>query len=164
MPDTSVVPTREAIYDINRYLSEDPTLRGIFGPDSPFWPTQSTPDTSVPYVRYITRETVDGDSWYMRMGTVSYAIYAFDISVSSHIMNVMIDLLGRGSDSAQELMDWRRTALTWDGNPYPQDYLFHTLDFIGGGNTEPAEEEAGAHIRIATFRYQYSPLRGTSIA
>lgn len=154
------------MYDINRYLTVrftelDPT---IFGENAPFWPAQSDPDTSVPYVRYITRETIDGTDWWMRLATVSYAIYAYDVDQSAHILNVMVDLLGRGDESAQELMMWRAGATTFSGAPYPQDYLFHSIEFIGGYNMEPAEEEAGAHVRFGTFRFRYSPYGGTSIA
>lgn len=155
------VSRREAVYDINRYLTTrftelDPTL---FGEDSPFWPIQSDPMTAVPYIRYVTRETIDGDNWWMRLATVSYAVYAYDVDKSAHILNVMVDLLGRGDESAGELMIWRNSITT-----YPQDYHFHSIEFLGGYNTEPTDEEAGAHIRFGTFRYQYSPYGGTSIA
>lgn len=160
MVNLEAVSRREAVYDINRYLSEQfNTLDAtIFGGDPPFWPTQSSPNTGVPYVRYITRETIDGDRWWSRIATVSYAIYSFDIDQSAHIVNIMVDLLGRGDESAQELMRWRA------GLQYPQDYLFHTIEFVGGHNTEPTDEEAGAHIRFASFRYQYSPYGGTNLA
>lgn len=160
MPNPELVSNREAVYDINRYLTEqfyevDAT---IFGEDPPFWPAQSEPETRPPYVRYIARETVDGENWWMRQGTISYAVYAFNLMQSAHIVNIMIDLLARGDSSAQELMAWRQSL-----GGYPQDYDFHSIDFMGGHNTEPATEEAGAHIRFATFRYQYTPRGGTDI-
>lgn len=163
MPNTSAVSRREAVYDINRYLHDDPVLRGIFGDEPPFWPTQSEPQTTVPYVRYVTRETFDAGRWWMRQGNVSYAVYAYDLDTSAHVVNVMVDLLGRGDESAHELMEWRRGALTFAGNPYPQDYDFHAIEFVGGHNTENATEEAGAHIRFATFRFNYTPVGGTGI-
>lgn len=166
MVNMADVSRREAVYDINRYLAtrieeHDPAM---FENQLPFWPTQSTPGIEVPYVLYVTRETVDGESWWMRIATVAYAVHSFDFDQSAHIVNLMVDLLGRGDESAQELMSWRAGAVGWDGGPYPNDYLFHTIEFMGGYNTEPADEEAGAHVRFATFRYRYSPQGGTSIA
>lgn len=173
MVNTSSVSSREAVYDINRYLSYrfydlNPKLlnqtMGTRIPSSPFWPIQSDPSTRVPYIRYIVRETADVSNWWLRLGTVSYAVYAHDVGRSAHIVNIMVDLLARGSDSASELMRWRQTAVTSSGTVYPQDYLFHSIEFLGGHNTEPTDEEAGAHVRFATFRYQYSPVGGTNIA
>lgn len=170
MPNIQEVSRREAVYDINRYLSAqfyayDPTILGQDDEfEGIFVPTQSQPQTTVPYVRYITREAPNGDMWYMRRGTVSYAIFAYEPDHSARILNIMVDLLGRGSESAVELMRWRTSATLWNGNAYPQDYRFHSLEFVGGYNTEPTEEEAGAHTRFATFRYTYSPYGGSSIA
>lgn len=170
MVNISEVAQREAVYDINRYISDqfynlDPAILGQIDPfDVPFVPVQSDPQTDVPYIRYVTREAVDGDMWWMRRGSVSYAIYAYDVSHSARILNIIVDLLARGSDSAQELTLWRRSATTPAGNPYPQDYQFHSIEFVGGFNTEPTDEEAGAHVRFASFRYSYSPYGGTHIA
>lgn len=169
MPNLDTVARRDAVYDVNRYLHDqffeyDPTILGQSDRfDSPFVPVQGDPETSVPYIRYITREGVVGDAWWMRVATVSYAVYAYDVSHSAAIVNMMVDILSRGSDSAQELMAWRAGAETFSGSPYPNDYIFHNIEFLGGYNTEPTEEEAGAHVRFATFRYHYSPYGGTNI-
>lgn len=170
MVNLSEVSRRDAVYDINRYLSDqfyqfDPTILGQADQyDVPFVPTQSDPQTTVPYIRYITREAPNGGAWWMRQGTVSYAVFAYEVEHSARILNIMVDLIARGGESAVELMRWRAGATTFAGTPYPNNYIFHTIEFVGGYNTEPTDEEAGAHTRFATFRYSYSPTGGTSIA
>lgn len=140
--------------DVQRLLSSDGSPVGL----EVFVPAAQQPETGYPYVRYNVRKTTDFPRRWVHNEFVVMELYAVDIEDSTELTNFLVSLTDRDTDSAQELQRWVRSQ-----TGRPQDFQYHWLEFAGGGEILPPDEEGAAHGRSLSFAINYSPLSGFGI-
>lgn len=148
-------------------LLEEPRLnKGQFA--DPFYPVSQQPEGGFPYARYTVSRTLNFPQWWMHVEQVGIDLYMMDVMDSSLVFNTFVDMASRGDESARELERWldKRNAdrIAANEDPIPRDFRFHSLEYMGGGDIVPADEEGGNHSRIMMFNISYSPIGGRDIA
>lgn len=159
------VTNRLPSFDVFDWWLADPDIANLLDYDPngdeweyPFYPVSEQPESGFPQVRYTTAQEVHFPQWWIRTELLGLDIYMADIMDSTRLLNNLMDYSIDGAKAARELQRWIRN----EGRS--EDFEYHSITWIGGGDIGAPEEEGGAHSRIANFAIQYSPLAGTRIA
>jgi hypothetical protein len=124
----------------------------------PFFPVAQMPESQFPFVRYYISRVVPVERWWMHQDTVGLDIYMKNLDDSLELMNMLIDISGKGDRSVRELNIWLGNQ-----TERPSDFLFHSMQYLGGGDAQPSNEEGGIPPRTLMFRIDYSPKAGEGI-
>lgn len=160
---------REAVepaWDINGWIAADPDWRGMMNRlrtdnnSDVFYPVQQDPTGGFPYVRYSARIDVGANTHWMHTVQIAYAMYFSSVADSALAMNIIMDKVRLGDESATALNKWLA------GPEYTHTPLFEfkALEWISGGHTDPTGESGGAHARLLTIGADYTPLVGSRIS
>lgn len=157
-----------AFYDLRDYWLSDTRVRELLNADNrntingqmikPFFPVAQQPETEYPYFRYNIDRIIGYPQWWMHTETVGLELFAEDLDDSNEIINLFIDMAGQQDRSAHDLQDW----LVSEGRDI--NFMYHYIEWIGGGEMEASTEEGGSVGRTLNFAIAYSPLRGRRIA
>jgi len=171
-----MVTKRIGFYDLRDWWLSEQRLRELLvdprlsqGNDAdPFYPVAQQPESGFPYIRYGIGRDVAPSQWWMRTEQVMLEIFMLDIVESNEVVNIMIDMAGRESDSATDLTNWlveRNNELQeQEEPPVPIDYVYHSIKYMGSGEIEATEEEGGHHSVGLMFSIYLSPKNGRGIA
>lgn len=137
-------------YDINDYLFYS-LFNGVLS-HKPF-PVQTVPEAkNPPYMTWVARERpIDGERYYWEMTDIVYVIYHTDHVASLNMFNQMKHKFKLGSASAKLIQEYAKTLNN-------MDFYYHSIEFRGGGNPEPADDEGTVHSRSATLAVAYTSL------
>lgn len=149
----------EPIYDVIDWLRDDEDMQALLGNTDVFFPVQEDPKSGFPYVRYVATTSIDPDSFWMRIDTVSMALHFQDVTKSGQMMNILMDKLKAGDESALHLNRYLRSKRPG----YVTPFTFKHTQWVEGGHTEPTDERGGAHARMLSFRYSYTVATGIGI-
>jgi len=154
--------TTAAVWDVNRWLREDADIKRLMNIPRqngivPFFPIQQEPESRIPFFRYIVRTNTDSEMWFMRTDTIIYILHDNNLERATRINNVMIEMLSRLDESAQELNNFL------DSQQTKSEFIFHTCSLLGSLNPEPAGQEAGIVQKVTTFNVQYMLKNGRGI-
>jgi hypothetical protein len=165
------VTRRLAFYDLKDWWLSNERVQellvnprtGVFASD-PFFPVAQQPEGGFPYVRYTVAREVGFPTWWMHTEMVGIDLYMSVILHSTEILNIFIDMAGRGDQSADDLNRWLEQRNQQLATPRPIDFEYHSIQFVGGGDIGASNEEGGAFSRIMMFNIDYSPRGGRNIA
>jgi len=155
------VTRRLAFYDLRDWWLSYTRVQELLqtaGRNNLFVPAAQQPETGYPYARYNVRKTTDFPRRWRHTEFVVIEFYMDNIEDSSELVNFLVSLTDRDSDSARELQSW---VASQPGRP--TDFSYHYLEFAGGGEILPPDEEGAAHGRAVNFAINYSPLSGFGI-
>ncbi|MCA1799846.1 MAG: hypothetical protein LC650_00945 [Actinobacteria bacterium] len=164
------ITRRMAFYDLRDWWLSFSRVEDLLNASerNRFFPAAQQPGGGFPYVRYNIRKTNAYPQWWMATEYIVLEAYFEDIEDSTELVNILASLTGRGDTSARELQQWVSTATVIDSNggvvPRPNDFSYHWLEFAGGSEISPPDEEGATHGRNMSFVINYSHREGYGIA
>jgi hypothetical protein len=156
-----MVTRRLAFYDVRDWVTSDPRLSqllNINGGIVPIFPAASNPESVLPYIRYDIDRSISTNKWWIHSEAVILDIFTEDVEDANEIVNIFIDYLSQGDDSARELERWILQEQK------QKDFEFHSIEFFSGGEFQAPEEQGGKIARSIAFVLHYSPLQGRLIS
>jgi hypothetical protein len=150
-----------AFYDVRDWVVSDSRMTELLkinGGIVPIFPASSAPESKLPYLRYDVDRRLFTNKWWIHTEAVIIDIFTEDIEDANEILNLLIDYLSQGDESARELERWLQSQNR------QKHFEFHSIEYFGGGEFEPPTEQGGKISRSATFLIHYSPLEGRLIA
>lgn len=159
------VTRRLAFYDLRDWWLSQPRVRELLDAQrfdstpgaTPFFPVAEQPESGFPYVRYTVARDIATSQWWMQDELVGIEIFMHNIEDANELLNILIGMTSQGSVSAQALQLWV------SGQARPEDFEYHSLTYVGGGDIGAPSEEGATYSRVATFSVSYSPLQGWNI-
>lgn len=160
------VTDKLAFFDLRDWwLSDDDVRAALVTPRlnlgkfaDPFYPVSQQPEGDYPYARYTVSRTVNFPQWWIHTEQVGIDLYMMNIMDSTKVFNAFVDMASRGDESARDLHHWLQSQAE------PTDFEYHSIEYVGGGDISPGNEEGGHHSRIMMFNINYSPRTGRDIA
>lgn len=144
-----------AFIDFRDWLLSDPDIAsalGYAGGVKPFWPAQEQPESTRPYIIYNTRLINDVEEWWMEQEQVSMVIYGTSLGNAWSLFRLIQERSNRGEESVRPLNRW----LKMQGR---DDWRFHSVEYITGGDIGVSNEEGASNPVFITVRYKYSPAQ-----
>lgn len=153
MTDTQV----NAVHIINRYVFDIlrdnvGIARADYGGKTPIIPSQQVPEINQynkPFLVYGFSEAATGEIYFVRDGTVAYAVYAVEDRDIVKILNVLTEVFSRQDDAARDLNNYK------GANSAFKDTIFMYLNVAMVEGPSPADMEGGRQSGIITINYCY---------